>query len=69
MSSLPIKEFEITEFSLGVYLRDEVLTIIPVQKQIWAGQWTSFKDFVTIGDYNEHVVPGVKVFKEVATAI
>lgn len=66
LSSLPIKEFEITDFSLGVSLRDDVLTIIPVQKQIWAGQWTSVKAFVTVGDYNGHVVLDVK---EVATAI
>lgn len=45
LSSLTIKEFEITDFSLGVSLKDDVLTIIPGQKQIWAGQWTSFKAF------------------------
>merc|ERR1712200_311684 len=50
-------------------LKDEVLKIMPVQKQTRAGQRTGFKAFVAIGDYNGHVGLGVKCSKEVATAI
>jgi len=54
---------------LGPELKDEVLKIMPVQKQTRAGQRTRFKAFVAIGDYNGHVGLGVKCSKEVATAI
>uniref|UniRef100_A0A2K5ZRQ3 S5 DRBM domain-containing protein n=1 Tax=Mandrillus leucophaeus TaxID=9568 RepID=A0A2K5ZRQ3_MANLE len=64
-----ILESELIDFFLGASLKEEVLKIMPVQKQTRAGQCTRFKAFVAMGDYNGHVGVGVKCSKEVATAI
>ncbi|TKC35243.1 hypothetical protein EI555_012136, partial [Monodon monoceros] len=62
-------ESEITDIFLGSSLVEEVLKIMPVQKQTHAGQRTRFKAFVAIWDYNGRVGLGVTCSKEVATAI
>jgi len=53
----------------GTLLKDEVMKIMPVQKQTAAGQRTRFKAVVVTGDENGHIGVGVKLAKEVQFAI
>lgn len=76
LHSLPVKEYQIIDFFLPPIdktgsgkLREEVMKIMPVQKQTSAGQRTRFKAFMIVGDMDGHVGLGVKCAKEVATAI
>merc|ERR1711997_120481 len=57
------------DYFLKDKLQDEVMKIMPVQKQSSAGQRTRFKAFVAIGDTAGHIGLGVKCSSEVATAI
>lgn len=69
--SIPIKEHQIVDHFLSKKpdWHDEVLRIMPVQKQSAAGQRTRFKAYVMVGDKDGHLGLGTKVAKEVATAI
>jgi len=66
---MPVKETQIVDHFFGDRLKDEVMKIMPVQKQTRAGQRTRFKAFVIVGDGDGHFGLGVKCAKEVATAI
>jgi len=63
-----VKEHQIVEQFLPT-LKDELMKIMPVQKQSMAGQRTRFKAFVAIGDSNGHLGLGVKCAAEAANAI
>jgi len=67
--ALPIKESQIVDHFLKAQIKDEVMKIMPVQKQTTAGQRTRFKAFVVVGDFDGHIGLGQKCAKEVATAI
>lgn len=53
--SLPVKEFQVIDIFLPA-LKDEVMSIAPVQKQTSAGQRTRFKAFVAVGDFDGYVL-------------
>jgi len=67
LHAIPVKEAQIIDHFLT--LTDEVMRIMPVQKQSSAGQRTRFKAFVAVGDNAGHIGLGVKCAAEVATAI
>lgn len=67
--SLPIKEHKIIEHFLGSALEEQVMKIMPVQKQTKSGQRTRFKAFVCVGDHKGHIGLGSKCSSEVANAI
>lgn len=67
--SMPIKEYQIVDQILGESCKDEVMQIMPVQKQSSAGQRTRFRCCVAVGDGKGHIGMGIKCAAEVATAI
>lgn len=68
--SLPVKEAQIIDYFMPEgKLQEEVMKIMPVQKQTSAGQRTRFKCFLAVGDKNGHLGLGVKCAKEVSLAI
>jgi hypothetical protein len=67
--SLPVKEPQIVDWFLGKKLVDDVVKIMPVQKQTKAGQRTRFKAYIVVGDKDGHVGLGAKCAKEVSGAI
>jgi small subunit ribosomal protein S2e len=72
LHSIPIKEYQIVDtcvLNAGGKLEDEVMQIMPTQKQTTAGQRTRFKCYVVVGDKMGHVGLGWKSAAEVATAI
>lgn len=76
LHSLTVKEYQIIDFFLPPVdktgagkLKEEVMKVMPVQKQTAAGQRTRFKAIMIVGDGNGHLGLGTKCAKEVATAI
>ena len=68
--SLPVKESQIVDHFLPEgKMTEEVMKVMPVQKQTSAGQRTRFKCFLAVGDQDGHIGLGVKCAKEVSLAI
>merc|ERR1719498_436107 len=70
--SLCIKEYQIVDHLITEKegkLKEDVMKIMPVQKQTTAGQRTRFKAFVAVGDQDGHVGLGWKTASEVTDAI
>ncbi|CAD2217527.1 small subunit ribosomal protein S2e [Angomonas deanei] len=68
--SMPIKEHQIVDALIPEsVLRDEMMSVFPVQKATSAGQRTRFKAFNVVGDCNGHIGIGARVGKEVSLAI
>lgn len=69
--SMPIKEVEIVDKLIGDLdsYREEVMKVMPVQKQTTAGQRMRFKVWVLIGSGKGHIGLGQKAHKEVQGAI
>merc|ERR1711990_754172 len=64
------KELQIVDILFPAQqLKDDVMKIMPVQKQTSAGQNSRFVCYVAVGDTNGHIGLGSKCAKEVATAI
>lgn len=69
--SMPIKEVEIVDKLIGdsEKYKEEVMKVMPVQKQTTAGQRTRFKVWVLIGSGKGHIGLGQKAHKEVQGAV
>ena len=65
---MPIKEPSIVKTFIPT-IKDELITLFPVQKQSSAGQQNRFKAYVVVGDSNGHIGLGTKCSKETANAI
>merc|ERR1711904_321125 len=53
---LPIKEYQIVDILFPAQqLKDDVMKIMPVQKQTSAGQNSRFVCYVAVGDSNGHI--------------
>lgn len=63
-----LQEYQIVDL-LVPNLKEHVLKILPVQKEVRSGLRTRFRAFVAIGDRNGHVGLGMQCAKRVSTAI
>jgi small subunit ribosomal protein S2e len=71
--SVPIKEHQIVEQLVkgtgSTELKEEIMTVKPVQKQTKAGQRTRFKVVIAVGDGDGHIGLGTKVAKDLQNAM